>query len=58
MKITTTPASFVSQQAIVKLTIQDAGGNALAVSQLLLKGETTIDVQGRQHAVATTIPEV
>ena len=36
MKITTTPASFVSQQAIVKLTIQDAGGNALAVSQLLL----------------------
>ena len=45
MKITTTPASFVSQQAIVKLTIQDAGGNALAVSQLLLNsGGSTFTV--------------
>ncbi len=44
MQITTTPALFVSQQAIVKLTIQDAGGNALAVSQLLLTAE-----QRRQH---------
>lgn len=44
-QITTTPASFVSQQAIVKLTIQDAGGNALAVSQLLLNsGGSTFTV--------------
>lgn len=45
MKITTTPASFVSQQAIVKFSIQDAGGNALAVSQLLLNsGGSTFTV--------------
>lgn len=44
-QITTTPALFVSQQAIVKLTIQDAGGNALAVSQLLLNsGGSTFTV--------------
>lgn len=44
-QITTTTASFVSQQAIVKLTIQDAGGNALAVSQLLLNsGGSTFTV--------------
>lgn len=58
-QITTTPASFVSQQAIVKLTIQDAGGNALAVSQLLLNsgGRTyTVTPDSASSTVYVALP--
>ena len=37
---------------------QAQGLSVVPVSQMLLEGETTIDVQGRQHAAPTTIPEV
>lgn len=44
-QITTTPASFETQQAVVKFTLQDDGGNAVAVTQLLLNnGATTYTV--------------
>ena len=43
--------------AILK-SYQAQGYTVVPVSQLLLPGETTIDVQGRQHAAAATIPEV
>ena len=59
MKITTTPASFVSQQAIVKFSIQDAGGNALAVSQLLLNsgGRTyTVTPDSASSTVYVALP--
>ena len=45
MQITTTPASFETQQAVVKFTLQDDGGNAFAATQLLLNtGGTTYTV--------------
>lgn len=37
---------------------REQGLSIVPVSALLLPGETTIDVQGRQHPAATTIPEV
>lgn len=44
-QITTTPASFETQQAVVKFTLQDDGGNAFAATQLLLNtGGTTYTV--------------
>jgi hypothetical protein len=44
-QITTTPASFETQQAVVKFTLQDDGENAVAVTQLLLNnGATTYTV--------------
>ncbi len=43
--------------AILK-SYQAQGFTVVPVSRLLLPGKTTIDVQGRQHAAATTIPEV
>ena len=43
--------------AILK-SYQQQGLEVIPVSQLLLPGETTIDVQGKQHPAATTIPEV
>lgn len=43
--------------AILK-SYQQQGLEVVPVSQLLLPGETTIDVQGRQHPAATTVPEV
>lgn len=44
-QITTTPASFVTQQAVVKFILQDDGGNAFAATQLLLNtGGTTYTV--------------
>lgn len=60
-QITTTTASFVSQQAIVKLTIQDAGGNALAVSQLLLNngGSTfTVTLDSAGSTVYVALPAI
>ena len=43
--------------AILK-SYQAQGLTVVPVSQMLLTGETTIDVQGRQHAAAAKIPEV
>ena len=43
--------------AILK-SYQAQGLQIVPVSQLLLEGSTEIDIQGRQHAAATTIPEV
>lgn len=37
---------------------QEQGLTVVPVSQLLLKGETTLDVQGRQHAAPANVPEV
>jgi len=43
--------------AILK-SYREQGLQIVPVSEILLPGETTIDVQGRQRPVATTIPEV
>lgn len=43
--------------AVLK-SYREQGLTAGPVSSVLLAGETTIDPQGRQHPVATTIPEV
>lgn len=43
--------------AILK-SYQEQGFRIVPVSQILLPGKTTIDVQGRQHPAATTVPEV
>ena len=43
--------------AILK-SYQEQGFTIVPISQILLPGKTTIDVQGRQHPAATTIPEV
>ena len=43
--------------AILK-SYQEQGFKIVPISQILLPGKTTIDVQGRQHPAATTIPEV
>lgn len=37
---------------------QEQGLTVIPVGQLLLRGETTIDAQGRQHLCAATVPEV
>ena len=37
---------------------REQGLTVVPVSQLLLPGETTIDVQGRQHAAPASVPEV
>jgi len=39
-------------------SLQKQGFEIVPVSQLLLGGKTTIDTQGRQKAVPTTVPEV
>ena len=45
MQITTTPALFESQQAIVKFALQNADGDAIAVSQFLLNnGSATFTI--------------
>lgn len=43
--------------AILK-SYQEQGFKIVPISQILLPGKTTIDVQGRQHPAATTVPEV
>lgn len=43
--------------AILK-SYQQQGFTVVPISELLLPGETTIDVQGKQHPAATTVPEV
>lgn len=43
--------------AILK-SYREQGLTVVPISQLLLPGETTTDVQGRQHPAATTVPEV
>ena len=43
--------------AILK-SYREQGLTVVPISQLLLPGETTIDVQGRQRPAATTVPEV
>ena len=57
--ITTTPALFETQQAIVKFTLQDADGNAVAASQLLLNngGTTyTVNLDSASSTVYVAIP--
>ena len=46
--VTTTDASFINQQAIVKFTLQDAGGDALNATEL------TISAAGLKTTEATT----
>jgi peptidoglycan/xylan/chitin deacetylase (PgdA/CDA1 family) len=43
--------------AILK-SYQQQGLTVVPVGQLLLTGETTLDVQGKQHPVGATVPEV
>lgn len=43
--------------AILK-SYREQGFTVVPISELLLPGETTIDVQGRQRPAATTVPEV
>ena len=57
--ITTTPALFETQQAIVKFTLQDADGNAVAASQLLLNngGTTyTVNLDSASSTVYVALP--
>ena len=60
-QITTTPALFETQQAIVKFTLQDADGNAVAASQLLLNngGTTfTMNLDSASSTVYVALPTV
>lgn len=52
-QITTTPALFETQQAIVKFTLQDADGNAVAASQLLLNNGGTTFTMNLDSASST-----
>ena len=51
--ITTTPALFETQQAIVKFTLKDADGNAVAASQLLLNNGGTTFTMNLDSASST-----
>ena len=58
-QITTTPALFETQQAIVKFTLQDADGNAVAATQLLLNngGTTfTMNLESASSIVYVALP--
>lgn len=39
-------------------TYRDKGLRVVPVSEILLQGDTSIDIQGKQHPAKTTIPEV
>ena len=52
-QITTTPALFETQQAIVKFTLQDVDGNAVAASQLLLNNGGTTFTMNLESASST-----
>lgn len=43
--------------AVLK-SYQEQGFTVVPVSELLLQGETTLDVQGKQHAAPANVPEV
>ena len=53
-EITTTTANFQNQQAIVKFTLQDNGGNALSASSLTISAASNKLVTGKGFNAKTT----
>ena len=47
-----------AQEIINRATKVKSGDIVVPISEILLTGETTIDIQGRQQPVSTKIPEV